>query len=66
MSVCDSCGEGPNRNPRTGAVVGCVSVYVGNDESYWFCSKQCYNQHWISEEVDGGQQRLHEVKNTDE
>jgi len=61
MTECDNCGEEPEGHRNTGAVVGCVSVYIGNDESYWFCSEKCHNNHWVSEEVDGGQKRLHDV-----
>jgi len=62
MTACDTCGDEPSTFPNTSAVVGCVSVRIGNDESYWFCSEVCYEQHWVSEDVEGGQQRLHEVE----
>jgi len=61
MTECDTCGEEPRRHPETGAVVGAVSVYVGDGESYWFCSDNCYESHWISNDVDTQQQRLHDV-----
>ena len=61
MSECDTCGGGAKRSPTTGAVTGCVTVSVGNDTSYWFCSEMCHEKHWISQDVEGGQTRLHEV-----
>ena len=55
---CDTCGTPQNGTP----VVGWHFVYIGNDESYSFCSRECKEKHWVGNDVDLEQQRLHNFR----